>query len=181
MLGAGYRPGVIGGSDCHAGHPGHTDWLRHTRAYWCGLAAVYARELTREAIWEALLARRCYATSGPRVIVGLRAGDAWMGAEVPIAAMPKRARKRAGAAGERIFDLEVVGTAPLKRVTLIKNGQPCVILPGEGQVLRTRVSDASATDAPAFYYLRVEQEDGEMAWSSPLWFVHAHEMGGSMR
>jgi len=178
MLLAGYRPGVIGGSDCHAGHPGHTDWLRHTRAYWCGLAAVYARELTREALWEALLARRCYATTGPRIIVGLRAGDAWMGAEVPMAATPKQASKMGARAadGERVFDIEVVGTAPLKRVTLIKNGQPCVILPGEGQVLRTRVSDTSAADAPAFYYLRVEQEDGEMAWSSPLWFVHQGEV-----
>jgi hypothetical protein len=205
MLLAGYRPGVIGGSDCHAGHPGHSDWLRHTRAYWCGLAAVYARELTREAVWEALLARRCYATTGPRIIVSLRARDAWMGAEVPIGARPGPAERKVKAEtdGERVFDIEVVGTAPLKRVTLIKNGRrslswraaarsgrptgglaspttsrpkraegSCFILPGEGQVLRTRVSDASATHTPAFYYLRVEQEDGEMAWSSPIWFVH---------
>ncbi len=164
MLLAGYRPGVIGGSDCHAGHPGHTDWLRACKAYWCGLAAVYAEELTREAIWQALLDRRCYATTGPRIIVGLRSGEARMGSEVPVA--PER---------ERTFDIEVVGTEALKRVTLIKNGQPRFILPGNGQLLRTTVSDSQGPGEPAFYYLRVAQEDGEMAWSSPLWFVHSDE------
>ncbi len=167
MLLAGYRPGVIGGSDCHAGHPGHTDWLRACRAYWCGLAAVYAEELTREAVWEALLARRCYATTGPRIIVGLRSGGTWMGSEVPLE--PGR---------ERTFDIEVVGTEALKRVTLVKNGQPRFILPGDGQVLSTSVTDSEAADEPAFYYLRVEQEDGEMAWSSPIWFVPAEQGRG---
>ena len=167
MLLAGYRPGVIGGSDCHAGHPGHTDWLRACRAYWCGLAAVYAEELTREAVWEALLARRCYATTGPRIIVGLRSDGAWMGSEVPLE--PGR---------ERTFDIEVVGTEALKRVTLVKNGQPRFILPGDGQVLSTSVTDSEAADEPAFYYLRVEQEDGERAWSSAIWFVPAEQGRG---
>jgi len=178
MLLAGYRPGVIGGSDCHAGHPGHTDWLRACKAYWCGLAAVYAEELTREAVWEALLARRCYATTGPRIIVALRSGEAWMGSEVPLTADRERPSTRSGR-GEpvepRTFDIEVVGAEALKRVTLIKNGQARFILPGEGQVLSTTVTDSEGPGEPAFYYLRVEQEDGEMAWSSPLWFVPSAE------
>ena len=34
--------------------------------------------------------------------------------------------------------------------------------------LHGRFSDA-ATD-PAYYYLRVTQENGQLAWSSPIWF-----------
>ena len=160
MLRDGYRPGFSGGSDCHAGHPGHTDWLRACRAYWCGLTAVYAEELSREALWEALLARRCYATTGARIIVTLRSGPAWMGAEVPL---------RPGQ--PRTFEVVVVGTEPLQRVALIKNGRPRFLLPAQGPVLRTQVTDEEAASEPAFYYLRVEQADGETAWSSPIWFV----------
>ena len=29
--------------------------------------------------------------------------------------------------------------------------------------------DDSALDAPAFYYARVFQDDGHMAWASPVW------------
>ena len=170
MLLAGYRPGVIGGSDCHAGHPGHTDWLRACRAYWCGLAAVYAQELTQEALWEALLARRCYATTGPRIIVDLRSEGAWMGSEVAM-----ETTRRGEPVAPRTFDIQVVGTEALKRVTLVKNGQPRFMLPGDGQVLSTTLTDHEGPGEPAFYYLRVEQEDGEMAWSSPLWFVRSQQ------
>jgi hypothetical protein len=160
MLMAGYRPGVLGGSDCHAGHPGYTDWLRHVRAYWCGLTAVQAPELTADAVWEALSARRCYATTGSRIIMDFRAGDACMGSEITL---------QRGA--ERTLSIQVVGEDALRRVTVIKNGEPRFILPGDGQVLEVDVTDGEGTDAPAFYYLRVEQDDGEMAWSSPIWFV----------
>jgi len=167
MLRAGYRPGVLGGSDCHAGHPGHTDWLRACKAYWNGLGAVYATERTREAVWEALLARRCYATTGNRIVLGFRSGAAWMGSELPL---------RQGE--ERTFHIEVVAEEALRRVTVIKNGRPRFLLPAEGQVLRTEVTDVEGLDEPAFYYIRVEQEDGELAWSSPIWFVlHRGEEG----
>ena len=53
----------------HAGRPGNSDWLRVCRGYPGGLVAVYAPELTREAIWDALWHRRCYATTGKRIIL----------------------------------------------------------------------------------------------------------------
>ncbi|MFO7945583.1 MAG: DUF3604 domain-containing protein, partial [Armatimonadota bacterium] len=65
-LARGYRLGFIGSGDSHAGMPG--------RSYpqdrqWCvmrksGFTGVYAPELTREAIYDALAARRTYATTG---------------------------------------------------------------------------------------------------------------------
>ncbi|MCH8960963.1 MAG: DUF3604 domain-containing protein [Bacteroidetes bacterium] len=54
----GHRFGVIGSTDHHGGYPGsHGD----------GRVAVWASNLTREAIWEALLARRVYADTGDKI------------------------------------------------------------------------------------------------------------------
>ncbi len=70
---AGHRFGVIASSDHHGGYPGsHGD----------GRVGVWARELTREAIWEAFLARRVYAVTGDKIQARLRVDGAEMGAEV---------------------------------------------------------------------------------------------------
>jgi hypothetical protein len=57
---AGRRFGVIASSDEHSGQGGR----RHG-----GIAAVWADELTRDGIFAALRARRCYATTGERILV----------------------------------------------------------------------------------------------------------------
>ncbi len=57
-------------------------------SYWYtgGLAAVHAKEKTREAIWEALVNRNTYGTSGPRILLWFdllnnSAGNITMGSE----------------------------------------------------------------------------------------------------
>src|SRR5207247_269967 len=47
-----------------------------------GLTAVWAPELTREALFEALHARRTYATTTARILVDFRVNDAPMGSEI---------------------------------------------------------------------------------------------------
>jgi len=69
----GVRVGAIAASDNHSSHPG----LAHT-----GLTAVFARELTRDAIFDALLARRCYATTGERILMEFEIAGAKMGEEI---------------------------------------------------------------------------------------------------
>ena len=59
----GWLLGLIASSDDHAGRPGATDWLRTQQVYPGGLVAVWAPELTREALWDALWNRRCYGTT----------------------------------------------------------------------------------------------------------------------
>jgi len=69
----GFRFGLVGGTDDHFACPG---------AWGEGLACVWATELTREGIWEALLARRTYAVTGDRIILDFTLNGAPMGAQL---------------------------------------------------------------------------------------------------
>ncbi len=68
--------GFIGSSDHHSAHPG---------SYGYGLMAAWAEGLTREAIWEAMAARRTYALTGDRVALRFALNGALMGGVLPYA------------------------------------------------------------------------------------------------
>ena len=59
-LAQGHVFGVVGSTDHHSGHPG---------SYGHGRTGVWARDLTRGGLWEALRARRTYALTGDRIDV----------------------------------------------------------------------------------------------------------------
>jgi hypothetical protein len=97
----GHRFGVIGSTDHHAAYPGsHGD----------GRLGVFAEALTRDALWEALLARRVFAATGDCIDARLTADDAWIGAKIQ-------------APGSRRLRLSVRGIDALDRVELLKNGR----------------------------------------------------------
>lgn len=97
----GFRFGIVGSTDHHAAYPGsHGD----------GRLGVFARELTREAVWEAFLARRVFAATGDRIDARLFLNDAWIGETVQ-------------APGTRAVRVNVAGSAALDRVELLKNGR----------------------------------------------------------
>lgn len=85
----GYKVGVIAGSDDYklrlgGAYPGIGD----RRFVHGGLTALYARELTRAALFEALQARRCYGTTGDRIILTVEGDGHLMGAEYTTAVPP---------------------------------------------------------------------------------------------
>jgi hypothetical protein len=121
-LAQGHIAGVLGSTDHHSGHPG---------SYGHGRTGVWAAAKTRDAIWEALEARRTYALTGDRIAVAFALGDQPMGSVV-------------SAQGARTFTYRVVGGAPLDSIDLVKNGalaqrvSACDIVP-----------DVAASDAAA--------------------------------
>ena len=114
-------------------------------------------------------ARRCYATTGERILLDFRVDGELMGSEI--------------AAGDaRRISGRVIGTAELETVEIIRNGETWREIPTEGREAVTfELEDtddlqalALTSQAPAggrfvFYYLRVVQRDRHWAMSSPLW------------
>lgn len=108
----GYRMGVTAGSDGvdgrpGASHPGHQA-VRNVRG---GLVAVPLPALTREALWEALAARNCYATTGERIRLELSADGKPMGAEYDARIPP-------------LLSVAVEGTASLESVEIFRGTTP---------------------------------------------------------
>jgi len=126
----------------------------------CGLAAVYARDLTRESLWEAFFARRTYATNGPRIVLDFRTASTLMGGE------------QQACVGSRIrFSVFTVPDGLLDRVELVRGGEAVqTVFSGRNQVPEFR-AEFEHTVAPGSrpYYVRVYQTDGGAAWSSPIW------------
>ncbi len=137
VLDRGVQFGFIGSGDSHDGHPG----LAHLAAPSGGLAAIFSEHLTRESVLESLRARRVYATNGPRIWLRFWLDD-----------QPRFA---------------VAGTAPIDRVDVIRSGKVVESLPGEGRRDWGRPLTLDGLEPGEYVYVRVIQEDGGVAWSSP--------------
>jgi len=97
----GFRSGVIASSDDHLGYPG---------AYGEGLAGIWAKELSREAILDALWKRRTIAASGDRIRLFATLNDQVMGSELPFAR-------------EREFEITVEGKDEIEKIEIVKNNR----------------------------------------------------------
>ncbi len=160
--------GFTAGTDTHMGAPAAYRETSFGRGRVPGLTAVWATELSRHAIWDALWNRRTYATRGERILLHTWLNGAMMGQEIRLQA-PDETRRIA---------LSVAGTAPIQRVDLIHNSRTLESWPGgDSREVSVQFEHdgpmAELPDAPGlgYYYVRVMQEDGGVAWSSPTW-VH---------
>lgn len=167
----GYRPTVVGASDLHLG------WLGTPRAvepfrgragyvfpmsqrdsgYGSGPAtAVFAPELTRDALWEAMSRGATYATTGARIHVDFRINDAAPGTTVNI---------EDGA----LFSLECHGCQPIERLDLIV-GRYCLRTWNPYELDVVFEEGLPAEDVPGDWaYVRILQPDAEYAWSNVVY------------
>jgi hypothetical protein len=167
----GYRMGMIASSDNHVGMPGRSypgDRQAHT-PFKGGLCAIWAADLTRESLFNALKERRCYGTTGARIIVRFSIDDRPMGSAVELGGRPNIHAA-----------VEVLGTGELKHVQVVTAGQTVRDLPINRGDDRLSASVELPAVPTGHYYLRVIQADGERAWTSPIFMDDARD-GGSAR
>ena len=162
---------VAGGLDDRGPYQGlfDTDQTQYTG----GLTAILSKEHNRASLIEALQARSCYATTGERMILGLHIAGYTMGSELDT-------KTRPGLAFNRHITGYCIGTQPIVEAKIIRNGKELRSLEIKDGIVEFEVDDMDPLSDIAFegkeekppfvyYYLRAQQEDGHIAWSSPIW------------
>ncbi|MHB9035885.1 MAG: CehA/McbA family metallohydrolase domain-containing protein [Armatimonadota bacterium] len=148
----GRRFGMIASSDTHDSHPGRggNSLVQHG-----GMVAFLAKDLTRDSVWDAWWNRRVYAATTDRIYIDFQIDGHLMGEEFETAGKPK-------------IEFTVHGCDDKFDVFLIKNND--VIKTTHATDGTAKMSFADDTyDKSSYYYLRVVQDNGEWAWSSPIW------------
>ncbi|CAL1519102.1 CehA/McbA family metallohydrolase [Chitinophaga sp. MM2321] len=156
----GYRLGMIGVGDTHDGRPGDAlHELQKTPGYKDilkpGLMGVWAKDLTRESVFNALWNRRVYGTTNNRTWLKFSINDHPMGSEITVDK-------------KMTIKIEAASNLVIQRIDLICNGKTV-------QFLEPRQLEASwnpkekAIPNGAWYYVRITLDDDHLAWSSPIW------------
>ena len=117
---------------------------------------VYCKEFTREGIVEGFKARRTIAATD-KIYLNFTCNGKPLGSIFSTENKPD-------------LWFKVDGTGKLKRVTIVRNEKNWKVFDSiEGVSLEKKITDDSPGAGENRYYIRVEQEDGNMAWSSPVW------------
>jgi len=153
-LDRGYRLGFVGSGDGHDGHPGFS----HLASPQGGLAAIVAGERTREAVLEALRARRVYATNGARILLRTALDGRRMGSTIPHDELGE----------EATLWISLVGSGPVESLEVVRSGRVVDGLLCEGEQELVATLSLEGLEAGEYVYVRVVQEDRGMAWSSPF-------------
>ena len=139
--GKGYRIGVIASSDHYSTHISY--------------AMVYTPSKSRLDIFDSIKKRRTYGATD-NIVLEFWLGDHFMGDDFT-------------ASGKQRVRVRVQGTDDIAAVHLIRDANYIYkISPGQRQAEFEYV-DNTAGPGDHWYYVRVEQKDGELAWSSPIW------------
>jgi hypothetical protein len=122
-------------------------------------AVALAEDTTREAILDAFRKRHCYAATD-NIIMDVRSGEHLMGDEFR-------------SEGPVKLQVRVEGTRPIARVDIIKDFRYAYSTEPKAQRVSFQWTD-DEKGRPAglsWYYVRAIQDDGQLAWASPMW-VH---------
>ena len=160
-LAAGNRFGFVGSSDRHDGISGYNT----------GMLAVFAKELSREAVLEGLRARRTYAVRGGEpIFVDFRVNGVFQGGEA-----------ESGSSLPNV-SVKVKAQSPIEKIDIVSNGSYIFAHVPEEGAASTEFSfrDTEDRGPDTYYYARVwltgrseadnrGQVVGKYAWSSPIW------------
>jgi len=114
-----------------------------------GVAALWVKELSREGLLEAMRSRRCFATTGDKMIVDFR-----------LDGFPE-------------LSIKVEGQRELEKVEVLRNSKVIkeFVLSGDVLDFKEVYTDPDYLDEKEvlYYYIRATQKNNEIAWSSPIW------------
>jgi hypothetical protein len=120
---------------------------------------VYTDDFTREGIIKAINARRTIAGTD-KIFIEFSCNGHLLGSIFETAENPA-------------LKVAVNGTAKLRAVTIVRNEKDLKRFAPTGKAdFAVTFTDDAPVKGENRYYIRVEQEDGNMGWASPVWVTY---------
>ncbi len=136
----GYKLGIIAASDHGSTHISY--------------ALVYTDEVSRRGILNAIRKRHTYGATD-NILLDVRMGQHFMGDEFKLARpQPLRVMAR--------------GARPVARIDIIKDSKVIYSTDPKQQKVEFEYTDTTGVTGRHYIYVRLMQEDGMIAWSSPM-------------
>jgi hypothetical protein len=129
-----------------------------------GKIGVWAPDLTRRAIFDAVRARHTFGTSGAKMALFFSAGDAATG-EVMMGDVAPRP------GGAITFGVRALAMREIRELVIFRNNKVAYRLEPGKREISLEWTDPAPPRGRLWYYARVHAADDELAWSSPIWFV----------
>lgn len=124
-----------------------------------GKACVFAPELSRQAVLQALRQRHCFGTTGAKIFLDVRVNDHLMGEKITD---PPRGP----------VTVKIVARCPqdIDRIEVCRNNRFIYTNSPPGRDADLTFVDTAPEEGRSYYYVRVILKNEEIAWSSPVWF-----------
>jgi len=115
----------------------------------------FVEERSRKGILDAFKKRHCYAATD-NILLVVTSGENLMGDEFVVRQPLK-------------LSIYAIGTAPIAKVHIIKDFKYVLTVEPKKREVKFDWVDKEMKPGASWYYVRIEQEDGQLAWSSPMW------------
>ncbi len=123
-------------------------------------ANVYATGVTREAVLDGFKRRHLYAATD-NIVADVSSGQYMMGDQFSTSALPS-------------LQVKLMGTAPFSKVYIVKDGKYVFTSEPKTAAVNFSWQDMTAERGKmSYYYVRGEQQNGEIVWASPLWITYS--------
>ncbi|MCK5594989.1 CehA/McbA family metallohydrolase [bacterium] len=166
LLSEGAKLGFTGGGDCHEGRScfsaedkegqGRINHAVNGQGFYkCGISGALMDKLDRKSLINALRNRKTYATTGARILIDFSVSDIPMGSE--------------GTISKAIIQAEIHACEKIGKVEIVRDGKVVHVGSGKASDMKFEWEDKSVVRQECWYYLKVLQGDGEIAWTSPIW------------
>ncbi len=147
-LAAGWHVGAVSNSDTH-----YANWGERR-----GRTGILSPGLTYHHVIESLRARHTFSTEDENLVLAARANGHWMGSVIP--------------AGPVYWEVYVFDAGPdddVATLTLYREGVPFASTAVDDPSFIWRFSPADVAPAGSWWYVKATQEDGDAAYTSPIW------------
>jgi hypothetical protein len=120
---------------------------------------VLTDDMSRQGLIDAFKKRHSYAATD-NIILEVRSGEHLMGDIFETAKRPS-------------LEITVHGTGPVAKVHIIRDNKYVYSAEPKKRDVKLRYTDMDAARGKAsYYYVRIEQADGNLAWASPMWITY---------